>query len=55
MGKLQGATSWDVILNFSGVPGTATLAYTNGYVYHNFNGITMYLYNPYTIGQGFPW
>ena len=32
--KLQSATSWDVILNFSSVPGTAALAYLNGYVYY---------------------
>ena len=41
MSKLQSATSCDVIMNFSSAPGTATLAYLNGYVYYNVNWITM--------------
>ena len=41
MSKLQSATSYDVIFNFSSAPGTATLAYLNGYSYCNIYRITM--------------
>ena len=41
MSILQRATSWDVIWNFSSAPGTATLAYLNGYVSYNCKWITM--------------
>ena len=41
MNKLQRATSCDIILNFSSAPVTATLAYSNGYIYYNFNWITI--------------
>ena len=37
MSKLESATSCDVLLNVSGAPGTATLAFLNGFDYYIVN------------------
>ena len=54
MRQLQSVTSCDVILNFSSAPGTATLAYSNGYIYYNFNWITMIFIQSVHIKSRFP-
>ena len=52
MNKLQSATSCDVILNLSCVPGTATLAYLNGCVYYNVNCVLIFMTSPLGVAVG---